>query len=200
MISSLYSVSAISRQRIGLFGGSFNPAHEGHKAVSEEALKRLQLDTVWWLVSPQNPLKSANDTDDFSERITHAQKLASNPRMYVTGLEAKLDTRTTAQTFKKLAPMFSQGRFVWIMGADSFAELHKWHNWRDIPPTLPLAVFARPRWTRKALSSPAARSLASSRIEASDAGMLADLAAPAWCFINMPLRQETSTAIRRSRK
>ncbi len=196
MISGLYSVSAISHQRIGLFGGSFNPAHEGHVAVSEEALKRLQLDQVWWLVSPQNPLKDSRDTGDFNDRLTHATNLADNPRLVVTGLEAELGTRTTAQTFDVLAPMFQHSRFVWIMGADSFAGLHHWNDWRQIPATLPLAVFARPGWTQKALSSPAARLLANHRLDAADAGLLADRAAPAWCFLNMPHRYESSTAIR----
>lgn len=196
MISGLYSVSAISRQRIGLFGGSFNPAHDGHVALSEEALKRLQLDQVWWLVSPQNPLKDSRDTGDFNDRIAHAKSLTVNPRLIVTGMEAKLGTHTTAQTFGALAPMFQHSRFVWIMGADSFAGLHHWNDWREIPATLPLAVFARPGWTQKALGSPAARLLADHRLDAADAGQLADMAAPAWCFLNMPLRHESSTAIR----
>ena len=196
MISGLYSVSTVSRQRIGLFGGSFNPAHQGHVAVSEEALKRLQLDQVWWLVSPQNPLKDSRDTGDFNERVTHARDLLDNPRLLVTGMEARLGTRTTAQTFNALTPMLQQSRFVWIMGADSFAGLHHWNDWRTIPATLPLAVFARPGWTRKALSSPAARLLADHRVDATSAGRLADLAPPAWCFLNMPLRYESSTAIR----
>lgn len=196
MISGLYSVSAISRQRIGLFGGSFNPAHDGHVAVSEEALKRLQLDQVWWLVSPQNPLKDSRDTGDFYDRLARARNLTGNPRLVVTGLEAKLGTRTTAQTFGVLAPMFQHSRFVWIMGADSFAGLHRWNDWRQIPATLPLAVFARPGWTQKALASPAARLLANHRLDIRDAGLLADMAAPAWCFLNMPLRHESSTAIR----
>jgi len=196
MISGLYSVAAISRQRIGLFGGSFNPAHDGHVAVSEEALKRLQLDQVWWLVSPQNPLKDSRDTGDFRARLAHARTLTGNPRLVVTGLEAELGTRTTAQTFGVLAPMFQHSRFVWIMGADSFAGLHRWNDWRQIPATLPLAVFARPGWTQRALSSPAARLLADHRLDAEDAGQLADRAAPAWCFLNMPLRYESSTAIR----
>ncbi len=196
LISSLYSVAAISSQRIGLFGGSFNPVHTGHVAVSEEAIKRLGLDEVWWLVSPQNPLKDKRDTADFDQRIDRAKSLISNPRVRVTGLEATLNTRTTAQTFRRLAPMFKHGRFVWIMGADSFAGLHRWNDWREIPATLPLAVFARPGWTQKALGSPAARLLAPHRLDTSDAARLADLAAPAWCFINMPMRHESSTAIR----
>ncbi len=196
MISGLYSVSAISRQRIGLFGGSFNPAHKGHVAVSEEALKRLQLDQVWWLVSPQNPLKDSRNTQDFDDRLAHATQLAANPRLMVTGMEAELGTRTTAQTFAALSPMFRHSRFVWIMGADSFAGLHHWNDWRQIPATLPLAVFARPGWSQAALSSPAARLLAGDRLDAADAGLLANTPAPAWCFLNMPLRHESSTAIR----
>jgi nicotinate-nucleotide adenylyltransferase len=196
MISTLYSVPRIAGRRIGLFGGSFNPAHAGHVAVSEEALKRLQLDEVWWMVSPQNPLKPSADTADFKERLAHARALATHPRMWVTGLEAKLGTRTTAQTFEALRPMFELGQFVWIMGADSFAGLHKWNEWREIPATLPLAVFARPGWSLKALGSPAATLLASHRLDSSDAPLLAGMRPPAWVFLNMPLRYESSTEIR----
>ena len=179
IISTLYSLPRIAGRRIGLFGGSFNPAHAGHVAVSEEALKRLQLDEVWWLVSPQNPLKDSADTADFRERISYARQLAAHPRMRVTGLEAELGTRTTAQTFSALRPMLDQGNFVWIMGADSFAGLHLWNDWREIPATLPLAVFARPGWSLRALGSPAALLMQRYRIDASDAARLASLQAPA---------------------
>jgi nicotinate-nucleotide adenylyltransferase len=196
MTSTLYSLPRIAGRRIGLFGGSFNPAHAGHVAVSEEALKRLQLDEVWWLVSPQNPLKDAADTADFQLRVAHARKLATHPRMHVTGLEAGLGTRTTAQTFAALQPMFDLGNFVWIMGADSFAGLHLWNDWREIPATLPLAVFARPGWSLKALGSPAAHVMQRYRIDSATLRRLADLQAPAWAFLNMPLRHESSTALR----
>ncbi len=198
-VSTLYSVPRVAGRRIGLFGGSFNPAHAGHVAVSEEALKRLQLDEVWWMVSPQNPLKPSADTADFNQRLAHARAIATHPRMRVTGLEAKLGTRTTAQTFAALAPMFELGHFVWIMGADSFAGLHKWNDWREIPPTLPLAVFARPGWSLKALGSPAATLLARHRLDSSDAALLAGMRPPAWVFLNMPLRYESSTEIRNRR-
>lgn len=196
MVSTLYSVPRIAGRRIGLFGGSFNPAHSGHVAVSEEALKRLQLDEVWWLVSPQNPLKNRADTADFKHRLNHARALATHPRMHVTGLEASLGTHTTAQTFRALAPMFEHGRFVWVMGADSFAGLHHWNDWREIPAMLPLAVFTRPGWSLKALGSPAATLLSHYRLDSSDAAMLPGSPAPAWVFLNMPLRYESSTAIR----
>ncbi|MEE4235810.1 MAG: nicotinate-nucleotide adenylyltransferase [Anderseniella sp.] len=199
MISTLYSVPRIAGRRIGLFGGSFNPAHAGHVALSEEALKRLQLDEVWWLVSPQNPLKPTDGTADFNERLAHARALAAHPRMWVTGLEARLGTRTTAQTFEALGPMFELGHFVWIMGADSFAGLHHWNEWREIPATLPLAVFDRPGWSLKALGSPTARLLQRYRLDSCDAPLLASTRAPAWVFLNMPLRYESSTAIRATR-
>jgi nicotinamide mononucleotide adenylyltransferase len=120
-------------RRIGLFGGSFNPAHDGHMALAREALRRLSLDQVWWMVSPQNPLKDPRDTGDFSERFAAAKALASHRRMVVLDVESRLDSRTTAETLRKLAPVFRRGRFVWIMGADSFAGLHRWNDWQFSP-------------------------------------------------------------------
>jgi nicotinate-nucleotide adenylyltransferase len=183
-------------RRIGLFGGSFNPAHEGHSALAREALRRLALDQVWWMVSPQNPLKDPRDTGDFAERFLAAKAIARHPRMLVLDIETRLDSRTTAQTFRKLAPVFRQGRFVWIMGADSFAGLHRWNDWRVIPATLPLAVFARPEFCQKALASPAARMLGRYRIPESECRRLPELPPPAWAFLKMRLRRESSSAIR----
>jgi nicotinate-nucleotide adenylyltransferase len=183
-------------RRIGLFGGSFNPAHEGHAALAREALRRLALDQVWWMVSPQNPLKDPRDTGDFAERFEAAKAVAHHPRMSVLDIESKLDSRTTAQTLRKLAPLFRRGRFVWIMGADSFAGLDRWNDWRIIPATLPLAVFARPEFCQKALSSPAARMLARYRVPESESRRLPDCPPPAWAFLRMRLRSESSSAIR----
>ena len=185
--------------RIGLFGGSFNPAHEGHLAVSLEALHHLKLDWVWWMVSPQNPLKDPSETDDFANRLAGARRVARHPRLVPCDFEQRLGTRTTAQTLHALRPMLRRGQFVWIMGADSFAGLHRWRDWRDIPRALPLAVFDRPEWSLKALCSPSARWLAHCRMDAYDAGLLANSRAPAWCFVPMPLRPESSTAIRAGR-
>jgi nicotinate-nucleotide adenylyltransferase len=182
--------------RIGLFGGSFNPAHAGHLSVSLEALHHLKLDRVWWMVSPQNPLKDPSETDDFANRLAGARRIARHPRLSVCDFEQRLGTGTTAATLHALRPVLEHGHFVWVMGADSFAGLHRWNDWRDIPRALPLAVFDRPGWALKALRSPAARWLAQYRLDAYDAGLLADRAAPAWCFVPMPLRPESSTAIR----
>ena len=189
-------IPSVDGQRIGLFGGSFNPAHAGHLAVSLMALKRLQLDWVWWLVSPQNPLKDPAETSDFAERYERAEQMARHPRLIVSDMERHLGTRTTAQTFRRLKPVLDRGRFVWIMGADSFAGLHRWNDWRDIPETLPLAVFDRPGWSLKALSSPAAHIYAQCRLDQYDAALLCEMRAPAWCSITMPLRNESSSALR----
>jgi nicotinate-nucleotide adenylyltransferase len=183
-------------QRIGLFGGSFNPAHPGHLAVGRQALKRLRLDHVWWMVSPQNPLKETDDTADFNERMESASNLIVNQSMVVTDLEMQLGTSCTAETFQLLKPVLSQADFVWIMGADSFAELHRWHYWQVIPETLPLAIFDRPGWRFKAMAGMAAHRYGSKRVATVDAHLLPSLKAPAWVFLPMPLRYESSTAIR----
>ena len=194
----MFGTPVATGQRIGLFGGSFNPAHEGHLALSLEALKRLRLDWVWWMVSPQNPLKDPAETNDFDERFALASELADHPRIIVCDFERRLATRTTAETFARLAPVLPQGRFVWLMGADSFAGLHRWNDWRTVPATLPLAVFDRPGWSMRALSSPSARLMVRRRVREADASRLCSAATPAWAFLTMPLRQESSTALRQT--
>jgi hypothetical protein len=157
MISTLYSLPRIAGRRIGLFGGSFNPAHAGHLAVSEEALKRLQLDEVWWLVSPQNPLKDSADTADFERRVAHARKLAAHPRMRVTGLEARLGTRTTAQTFAALQPMFELGQLCLDHGRRQLCRPAPLERLARNPghtcrwPCLPAPAGRSRRWVRQQL-------------------------------------------------
>jgi nicotinate-nucleotide adenylyltransferase len=186
-------------QRIGLFGGSFNPAHRGHFAVALYALHKLRLDWVWWLVAPQNPLKDARDYSDFGERLALTRQVARHPRFIVTDIEKRVGTLTTAATLAALAGVLLRGRFVWIMGADSFAHLHLWNNWTDIPAALPLAVLARPGFSIRALKSPAALRYARYRVAVCEAALLADMHPPAWAFIPMPLRPESSSAIRKNR-
>ena len=187
-------------RRIGLFGGSFNPAHNGHRQIALTALKALQLDQIWWLVAPQNPLKDPRDIDDFSERLALTKIMANHPRFVVCDAEKYLGTKTTAETLQKLSPILNQGQFVWIMGADSFASLHRWHHWREIPARLPLAVMDRPGFALKAISSPAGRILAKYRLPRRQKTALADKNTPAWVFLSLPLRHESSTAIRQARK
>jgi nicotinate-nucleotide adenylyltransferase len=187
-------------QRIGLFGGSFNPAHYGHYRVALYALKRLELDWVWWLVSPQNPLKDPAETGEYVARLAFARELARHPRFVVTDIEQQMQARTTAETLRGLRPLLRRGRFVWIMGADSFANLHRWHDWLEIAQSLPLAVLARPGYSLRALGGPAATRFSEAQLPSELAPRLADMNPPAWCFIPMPLRPESSTAIRRGRQ
>lgn len=186
-------------QRIGLFGGSFNPAHSGHRAVALYALKRLRLDFVWWLVAPQNPLKAAGDYADYAERLTQTRRIARHPRFIVTDIERQMGSRNTAATLRAMAPVLRSGHFVWIMGADSFANLHRWHDWTDIVETLPLAFLARPGYSIRALNGVAALRFAEYRVPMVLAGCLPDMRPPAWVFVPMPLRKESSTAIREQR-
>jgi nicotinate-nucleotide adenylyltransferase len=187
-------------QRIGLFGGSFNPAHRGHYMVALYALKTLRLDWVWWMVSPQNPLKDTKETGEYSARLAFTRNIARHPRFVVTDIEKRMGTRTTADTLRGLAPVMKHGHFVWIMGADSFADLHRWHDWLEIPNTLPLAVLARPGYSLRALGGPAATRFSERQVPTEEAPKLAGMKPPAWCFIPMPLRPESSTAIRNRMK
>ncbi len=187
-----------SGQRIGLFGGSFNPAHRGHYMVALYALKHLQLDWVWWLVSPQNPLKDPAIIDEYDKRLAYTKRIANHPRFVVTDIEQQMHTRYTEETLQRLKQLSRDTKFVWIMGADSLASLHRWHHWQNIVNTVPLAVLARPGYSIKALRSPAATKLAARRINSPAAVVDANL--PAWCFITMPLRKESSTSIRKRRK
>jgi nicotinate-nucleotide adenylyltransferase len=183
-------------QRIGLFGGSFNPAHYGHYMVALYAMKRLQLDWVWWLVSPQNPLKDPSETAAYNKRLAFTRGIARHPRFVVTDLEWQVGSHNTAETLFALKGAMKNAHFIWIMGADSFANLHRWHNWTDIVEALPLAFLARPGYSIRALSSRAAIRYAGSRIATDHAAKLVNHKTPAWVFLPMPLRPESSTAIR----
>lgn len=184
-------------QRIGLFGGSFNPPHAGHLAAALYALKKLELDQVWWVLTPQNPLKDSRETGGFAARLALTEDLASHPHFRVTDIEAQARTRTTADFLRVLAPILRRGRFVWIMGADSFANLHHWHDWTRIMTTLPVALVARPGYSLAALNGMAATRYRKDQIPANQCARLADAHAPAWVFLPMPLRAESSTLIRK---
>lgn len=186
--------------RVGLFGGSFDPPHEGHLAVSLVALRTLALDQVWWLVSPQNPLKPNAPSADVFRRIAAARALARIPQIKVTGIEATLGTTYTAETLRLLLPRLRGVNCVWMMGADSLAGFHRWRDWRDIAAMVPIAVFNRPGAALKALASPAARSLWRFRHDASDAAGLAGTRPPAWVFLPSPHIDLSSTELRKGTK
>ncbi len=146
--------------RIGLLGGSFNPAHDAHRQLSLYALNTLKLDAVWWLVSPQNPLKPTEDMADFALRFKYAQQLVDHPRLVVSDLETQLGTRYTIDTLKALQHAFHQTRFTWLMGTDNLQQFPKWQNWRQIARLMPIAVFPRPPAQLRAFSGLSAKYLA----------------------------------------
>ena len=182
--------------RIGLLGGSFNPAHDGHRHISLEALARLNLDRVWWIVSPGNPLKSHQDLADQQTRLHLAAAVAHHPRIDVTGFEAQLGTPYTAETLAYLTKRLHDVKFVWLMGADNLATLHRWRHWRRILATMPVAVLDRPRWRYRALASRAALSHAACQLPETESRGLAQANAPAWSFLSIPLSNMSSTALR----
>ena len=186
-------------RRIGLLGGSFNPAHDGHRDISVAALTYLDLDEVWWLVSPQNPLKPQKGMAPFSERLKSAQAVADHPRIKVTGIERTLGTRYTADTLRKLVTRFPSYRFVWLMGADNLAQIASWRDWTRIFHLTPIAVFDRPTYTIKALTSLAARRFRRSRRREAALKTLAATPAPAWVFVHHRLNPISATAIRAER-
>lgn len=185
-------------RRIGLLGGSFNPAHDGHRHISLLALQRLKLDEIWWLVSPQNPLKPANGMAPLAERLTCARAIARHRRIKVTDLETRLGTRFTADTLAALKHRFPRLQFVWLMGADNLAQISRWDRWTDIFDAVPIAVFDRPAYSLAALGARAAQRYASARVAPEKAGELVDLAPPAWTFIRCRLHPASATEIRRT--
>ncbi|SER23662.1 nicotinate-nucleotide adenylyltransferase [Faunimonas pinastri] len=183
-------------QRIGLYGGSFNPAHAGHRQVSLLALHRLKLDRIWWLVTPGNPLKDTSHLPPLSERMRRAAEIAAHPQIVVTGLEAELGTRYTADLLATLTRRAQGVRFVWIMGSDNLRQLDRWDRWQTIAETVPIAVVNRPGSLNAALSSRAAQALWADRVPDFAAADLANRKPPAWTFITGPRTPLSSTALR----
>ncbi len=181
---------------IGLLGGSFNPAHHGHRQISLEALDRLDLDEVWWLVSPQNPLKSADGLAGYDRRLKHAAEIADHPRIIVSDIEKELGTRYTIDTIAALGERFAGDRFVWLMGADNLVQFPKWKRWRALFRAIPIAIFPRPTYSRRALSGRAARRFARYRVSGIRASSLALMKPPAWVFLRTRPDAVSATRIR----
>jgi nicotinate-nucleotide adenylyltransferase len=181
---------------VGLFGGSFNPPHAGHALVAEIALRRLALDQLWWIVTPGNPLKSTRELAPLAERIRLSEAVAKDPRIKVTAFEAANRVRYTADTLALVRSKNPGVDFVWIMGADSLRDFHRWQRWRQIMLTFPIAVIDRPGATLSFLSSVATKTFDYARVDERDAPLLARMRAPAWTFIHGPRSSLSSTAIR----
>ncbi len=180
---------------MGLFGGSFDPPHQGHVHVTLEAMKAFGLDRVWWLVSPGNPLKQRGPAP-LAQRMAAARDVMQHPHVEVTDIEALTGTRATADTLAALQRLYPEVRFVWLMGADNLAQFHQWKDWRRIMDSVPVGVIARPGDRISARMSPAARVYRRYRIDSNARHLLGRAEAPAWCFVNVPMVNVSSTEIR----
>lgn len=182
-------------QRIGLLGGSFDPSHAGHVHITHEALKRFALDRVWWLVSPGNPLKDRGPAP-LARRMAAARAAMTHPRVEVTDIEARIGTRFTAETLAHLRALYPGVRFVWLMGADNLAQFHRWDHWEAIMRSVPVGVIARPGLRTGARVSKAAMRFRANRVPAAASQTLALRTPPAWCFVNIPMVDISSSDIR----
>ena len=178
---------------VGLLGGSFDPAHEGHVHITREAIARMGLDQVWWLVTPGNPLK-ARQPAPMADRLAQAKALMDHPRVKITELETDLGTTTTADTIDRLRAIYPQVRFVWLMGADNLVQFHRWGRWRDILRAVPVGVLARPGSGVAARLSVAAQAFRVHRVARGEG--LGARQPPVWCFVNLPMNAASSSAIR----
>ena len=190
------SIATTNKQTIGLMGGSFNPAHSGHRLISELAIKRLRLNKVWWLVSPQNPLKSSAGMADIEERVQAAVKITRNPKIKVMTVESFLNTQYTVDLLKILSKRFSNTRFVWIMGADNLLQFSAWKNWEEITSLVRIAIFDRPKFSLKSLVADMPRRFSGNRLREREGLLLKYKKPPAWIFFHSNLNHISSTKIR----
>lgn len=182
--------------KVGLLGGSFNPAHEGHLHISELALKLLGLDCIWWMVSPQNPLKPSHGMAAAQKRLDYARRVATNPRIVVTDIETRLGTQFTADTLEKLHQRYAHTVFVWLMGADNLHQVHRWQRWEEIFSTTPVAVFNRPPFTQAITNAPAANRYRTAMLPPDKSRRLVSLEPPVWTLFHTPLNPQSATDIR----
>ena len=187
-------------QKIGLFGGSFNPPHEGHLNLCDLAIKRLELDQIWWMVTPGNPLKDTSVLAPLEARIKKCRAMTSHPKIKITAFEAKYKVRYTADTLRVVQRLRPRNDFVWLMGADNLADFHRWQDWREIANMMPIAVIDRPGSTLSYHSSQASIALSQYRIDEADAPLLSHMKPPAWTFLHGPRSSLSSTQLRAEEK
>ena len=188
-----------SGMAVGLFGGSFNPPHAGHVLLAEIALRRLNLDQLWWIVTPGNPLKSARELMPLKDRLAACEDMAQDKRIKVTAFETAHQIRYTADTLRLIKLKNPDVNFVWLMGADNLKNFHLWQRWRQIALTFPIAVIDRPGATLSYVSSIMAKTFDYARVDEEDAPVLPLKRAPAWTFIHGPRSSLSSSAIRKSK-
>jgi nicotinate-nucleotide adenylyltransferase len=183
--------------RIGLLGGSFNPAHRAHRRISLEGLRALDLDEVWWLVSPGNPLKEgANDMALFEARLTSAERAAKRARIRVSDFEQRAGTRYTVNTVRKLKRRYPRNRFIWLLGSDTLPNFHKWRDWRRLAREVPIAVIRRPGYDSAAHAARAMGWLRRFVHPPGQAKRWTEWSAPAIIFLRLPPDPTSATAIR----
>ncbi len=198
---TLFSGPAYKTLRIGLLGGSFNPAHDAHIAMSLHAIKRLQLDQVWWLVSPQNPLKSQHNMAKLEARVAKAQAItAPHPRIQVTTFESQLGTRFTTDTLTQLKRRYPHTRFIWLMGADNLHQFGRWKQWDAIFYQVPIAVFIRPGYAAGRLRSKAAGRFDRFWHATHTAKSLASQQPPAWLMLDNKRDKLSATNLRQQQR
>lgn len=182
-------------QTVGLLGGSYNPAHNAHRYIAEEALKRLDLDSVWLMVSPGNPLKAGDDMASFNDRMKSAESIAKHPRVTATDIEQSLGTNRTLDTVQQLKKLFPRTHFIWLMGADNMQQFERWYAWDKIALTLPIAIFDRPEYSIARVTSGLARKFRQFQTLPT---AICKANAPAWTFIDCKRNQESASAIRKT--
>jgi nicotinate-nucleotide adenylyltransferase len=183
--------------RIGLLGGSFNPAHDGHRHVAVQALTRLRLDEVWMMTSPQNPLKPVDGMAPLAARLASVRRIVGrDPRLRPTAIETRLGTRFTADTLTALVRRFPCAAFVWLIGADNLVHIHRWDRWETIWRSVPVAILARGAYGGAVQATKAAQRFASARRPTYAAPALAACTPPAWVFLHIRRHPASSTALR----
>lgn len=183
---------------VAILGGSFNPAHNGHLHISQAAMRQLGINQLWWMVSPQNPLKSTCDMADFNIRMAHASQLASSDkRIIVTDIEQRLNSSHTSNTLKLLASRYPRTRFIWVMGADNLASIHRWEKWCSIFAQCPILVLDRAPLSHRALHSKASICYRRQRVGINQSCLLTKSRAPIWCFSHIRKHPQSATNLRK---
>ena len=191
---------AIKDLKVGLLGGSFNPAHEAHLEISLCALGKLGLDQIWWLVSPQNPLKSAKGMASYEERLTHAQHIAQcEPRILISDIESQLGTQYTIDSLHKIKEQHPHTRFIWLMGGDNLDQLPRWHRWQDIVALIPFAVFNRPDYSPDLDQTILMQHYKDDYLPEEHASQLSEHSPPRWTYITSTNNPLSATQIREQR-
>lgn len=187
----------LAKPKVGILGGSFNPAHAGHLHISLEAIKRIGLDEIWWLVSPRNPLKKADDLADYKTRLDFAKHLVKGHPIRVLDLEAQHGLQYSIDTVRHLKLHYPHTQFVWLMGADNLAGFHRWRSWQAIAKLVPIAVLDRAPYALHALRGRFAQQFHTNRLSPNAAHALPAKSLPAWVYLSIPRHPLSATSLRK---